>query len=490
MSRGLEDYRQINFGFAEAKLEFEKAPRLLRDGYYDLNDAEHKILSSHEFLILGYKGSGKSYVGARLRLLAQDSPAKYLVPQPIYVPDLPLDNFRGIVPDTFDALSRYKQSWKLLLLTEIVVNAADDGGAHSRSLTVMREAKKLLGDAGITARSPASLRKLKTTKVVSTVHLPKFYDLTRELEPNTHENYITIWTAYLEAVCQQFMSQRAHYYFIDGLDDLTVLGQGREALLAGLIEAAADINDLFASDGAPQVKLAVACRTDLYRKLATRRTGKIRRDYGLELNWFQARREPSTAHVIRLANLRARLAGLSNGDVFRKFFPTKIQGQSTSERLLDQTRHTPRDLLQLLKIIQKQVDSTGPISEAQVLSGIADYSDTYMRDDVDEVLGAYFSEPVIRQRCTDLLGTVRRREFEFSQLRDRAASEPRFKGVNVDTLVDALFENGFIGNVTAGGARGTGGDYYRFKYRNPSATLLTEEKLVFNYGLWKTFNVA
>lgn len=487
MTAKADDFRRIDFGYAEAKFELEKSPRLLRQGYLDLGGAEMKVLDSHEFLVLGYKGSGKSAIGARLRLLSQDSPGLYATEGPISVAELPLDGFKGIAPEGIDALQRYQYGWQLLLLSGLVLRIADDGAADKDSLEAAREARAQLLASGVQLSSPRSLKRLSTTKVDSKVSLPRFYERTESLQPTSHENAVLIWIAYLEAVCESFRSTKKHYYFFDGLDDMRLIGEGKSLLLAGLLQAADHVNEVVRVGGAP-LKVVLACRTDVYGRIDSPRAGKIRRDFAVEMDWYQNPREVSRSHLVAMTNKRARLVDPSLDDLFKTFFPARLLGRSAQEAVIEQTRHTPRDLLQLLKIVQKQVADVGPLSRENILGGFADYSETYFMDEAHDAMRFYFDEPV-RAQAMDLLGTLRHRTFTLDEMTE-AAKSPRFKRLDLAEMLKVLFDNGFVGNKTAGGPTKYSEDYYRFQYKSTRATLRWDEEFALHFGLWKALNVA
>ena len=62
------DFRKIAFGFASAEAERKHDPGLLIDGHIDFKSATDEALRGSRFLFLGYKGAGKSHIGARLLL--------------------------------------------------------------------------------------------------------------------------------------------------------------------------------------------------------------------------------------------------------------------------------------------------------------------------------------------------------------------------------------------------------------------------------------
>ena len=64
------DFRKINFGKADAQEEGVEFPELLKDGYYNNDNVVQQVYETSKFLILGYKGSGKSALSEHLKLSA------------------------------------------------------------------------------------------------------------------------------------------------------------------------------------------------------------------------------------------------------------------------------------------------------------------------------------------------------------------------------------------------------------------------------------
>ncbi|MBZ6086670.1 hypothetical protein KVH15_37535 [Streptomyces olivaceus] len=479
------DFRKFDFGYSDSGREYSRSPRLLREGFYDLGRIEESVLNSHEFLILGYKGSGKSAIGGRLQLIAQDSPGRYSAPAPIHVDRLSLKEFRGIVPEAIDPHIRHQWVWELHLLIHIVSQLAADAQADKAHRESMSTAHEQLQKAGVTPQSPAAMKRLRT----NSVEVPDTSLQSSASNRSTDASRLEDWILYLKHEVSSFRSSRQHYIFIDGLDDASIVQEGRAALLGGLIQAAADLNDLLVSTQSP-VKIIVCCRTDLYIRLSLPRAGKIRRDDGLELNWYQNTRDFRATHLVRLANLRARLVDPNCSNVFDEFFPERISGRAAIEFLLLQTRHTPRDLLQLLKIIQDHVEEAGRISNAVVLAGVAEYSGSYFIGEMRDALSTYFQQEDIR-RIEELLGTLRKRQFSHQELAEVVQRDHRFKGkIDPEKVLSAMFDSGFLGNVTSGGPAGGYEQYFRFKFRNPQAALVYDDGMQLHPGLWKTFNVA
>ncbi|MCX5132379.1 hypothetical protein OOK06_09835 [Streptomyces sp. NBC_00340] len=478
------DFRKFDFGYSDSGREYSRSPRLLREGFYDLGRIEESVLNSHEFLILGYKGSGKSAIGGRLQLIAQDSPGRYSAPAPIHVDRLSLKEFRGIIPETIDPHIRHQRVWELHLLIHIVSQLAQDAQADKAHRESIGAAHEQLQRAGVTPQSPAAMKRLRTSSVETLDTSLQSSGIARSTDASRLED----WISYLKYEVSSFRSSRQHYIFIDGLDDASIVQEGRAALLGGLVQASADLNDLFVSTESP-VKIIVCCRTDLYNRLSLPRAGKIRRDDGLELNWYQNTRDFRATHLVRLANLRAKLVDPNCSNVFDEFFPERISGRAAIEFLLLQTRHTPRDLLQLLKIIQGHVEEAGKIPNASVLAGVAEYSGSYFIGEMRDALSTYFQQDYIR-RIEELLGTLRKRQFSHQELTGVVQKDHRFKGkIDAEKVLSAMFDSGFLGNVSDGPAGGYE-QYFRFKSRNPQAALVYDDGMQLHPGLWKTFNMA
>ncbi|WNE97522.1 hypothetical protein PS467_20415 [Streptomyces luomodiensis] len=487
-------FKQFDFGYADSASEFSISPKLLRDGYYDLDGIEGKVVDSHEFLLLGYKGSGKSAIGARLQVLAGGAPSQYAAHDPILVDSLPLKEFKGVVPDSIDAHLRHRFGWALQLMVQIACGINGDGQADSKSKKRIAAVCKQLEKHGVTAQSPATMKRFRAEKVTATAGLPQGAiglpaNVSAEFQRSTDASRIGDWLAYLQRATSEFKSQRRHYFFVDGLDDLSLIQEGRKEMLGGLVQAVSDLNKLYRESSAP-IKVVICCRTDLYARLELTKGGKIQSDYGLELNWYQNPRDFRVSHLVKLANMRARLVDRNSSNVFEEYFEPRIDADSATAFLLKQTRHTPRDLLQLLKIVQKHAATSGIIPGNSVKAGATEYSQTYFVGEMRDALSAYFDQNQIAS-IVELLGTLRRRQVSYGDLAVKVDSDPRFKGrFDLHSAIAALFDNSFIGNVTEEGPAGGYEQYYRFKYRNPHSALVVEDKLVVHPGLWKAFNIA
>lgn len=73
------DFRKIDFGNTDAQTESLTNPNLLIDGYYDMENRVNRLLTTSSFLVLGYKGSGKTALSEHLYLMSQKIDCNHLL---------------------------------------------------------------------------------------------------------------------------------------------------------------------------------------------------------------------------------------------------------------------------------------------------------------------------------------------------------------------------------------------------------------------------
>src|SRR4051812_32922962 len=108
------EFGDIFFGYTSAERERSQDPRLLLDGYYDLHGQTHAITRGPEYLVLGYKGSGKTMLAERLELLGDQDPTLFVTN--VALGDFPFAQFKKIVGGEADNETRYPAAWSWLLL--------------------------------------------------------------------------------------------------------------------------------------------------------------------------------------------------------------------------------------------------------------------------------------------------------------------------------------------------------------------------------------
>lgn len=227
------------------------------------------------------------------------------------------------------------------------------------------------------------------------------------------------------------------------------------------------------------------CRTDIFHLLQGANKNKIRQDYSIDLDWNTNPKAPATSPLLAIANLRAEISLGCKMDVLGKFFPRRFEGRSTKKLLLDMTRHTPRDFLQLMSYAGASCQAAA-ITTSELRNAVREYSAKYFLPEIQDELQGYATADEIRG-VLDSIENISSREFSLKQLRASAVEI----GWHVDEpdllkVLRALYECSAIGNIRRASR---GKRYLSFKYRNRSSNFKKNERIILHRGMWRAFNI-
>ena len=144
-----KNFRTINFGYASAENEAHRSPDLMLKGYFDLHHVCANALYSDAFLVLGYKGSGKSAIAERLKLLHADDSQVFITN--INLQDFPYGSFSQMAGDSNEApQAKYPTAWSWILLIYLLASLEKDRGlvlmdraAFTDTLAALRDMRLL-----------------------------------------------------------------------------------------------------------------------------------------------------------------------------------------------------------------------------------------------------------------------------------------------------------------------------------------------------------
>lgn len=472
-------YSRIDFGNASAELESANTPRLLIEGYLDAANVTRLATDSERFLFLGYKGSGKTALGQRLKLLSEAQPELFV--RDLFLADLPYPLFLKLAGG--DEESAHRVAWAWILLAALLDSFEGDHGAtrdpdYEKAVKALRKLK-LLPVSDLSSLATAS-----TSRTVK-LSLPMDFGIDATTSaPEADELLFLHLVDYLRRVVQLFKSNSRHIIVVDGLDDVLVKNAFQYHSLMALVSESMRLNLTFRRAGL-NAKIIVLCRTDLFERLTGPNKNKLRQDAAFEFDWYHDSRQPMQSGLVRMANLRADLL-YPNVDIFSTFFPREIDGTTAAEFLLRHTRHTPRDFLQLLKHIQRY-DAMGRLTRAEVLSGIRDYSINYFMPEIRDELGGHVDGEII-DNIFSALFSVRRRQFYVSDVEATIKAKRLLApSVNLRAILELLYECSAIGQVTT---LSSGKHFFYWKYRTRHSSFNPDERITFHQGLWKALNIV
>lgn len=476
----ITNFKDLKFGYASAEVEGANEPLLLLDGYFNQEEIIGEARNSSKFLFLGYKGSGKSAIGEHLRLIADKD--DNLVVTSILLADFPYTEFKSIIRGDIEVESKYTAAWTWLLLLYVFNSISQDDLALSKSSSDLIQIVRILRDVGLLPLPSLQQVVMATSKRSFRIK----GESTSPLERNVTEAgmQIPFFIERMKSISQSFKSSTKHIIIIDGLDDILSKRQVQYDALAALLLSVGRLNLMFQQSRSP-IKIILLCRTDLYERLPGANKNKTRQDSAINLDWYHDPRNPQDSNLINLVNLRAKLVNPQIQDIFTTYFPRRVEDRDIRTFLLDLTRHTPRDFVQLLRHIQ-EFAVRGVLSRDEVLSGVRSYSINYFLPEIRDELVGYLSEEDITY-TTDLIGSLRKRDFRYSELEKKAEEQSKFSKLDIPKVINLLFECSAIGNVHN---RPGGTTYYTFKFRNRNSTLNLEDRLILHRGMWKALNLV
>lgn len=474
------DFRKINFGKADAQEEGVEFPELLKYGYYDNDHVVKQIHETSKFLILGYKGSGKSALSEHLKLSASIG----MSVEQISLKEFPYKMFSKIVAGESEQEYKLKVAWRWLLLVQILSSLLKDSDAKQKDNIGLNDLTTFLTQSGIFPLVSMSGLISRTTSRTFQGTLRNF-----SLKQTTNSENAQIsfeWLIeFIKDVITNFVEMHQHYLVIDGLDDILTSREIQYLSIAALVNEVKDLNLFFRKSGMP-FKIIVLCRTDIFERLPDANKNKIRRDCSYTFTWYKEGEDSQKkCGLIDIMNLRGRLVYNNIENVIDSFFPMTYHNNDIHSVLLEMTRHTPRDFMQLLISIQEHCD-TANVTNNAIVEGIKVYSSEYFLPEIKDELAGYIPYNLI-DPLINILSSFRVREFSYSQFVNAFNDLNMSNDINVDFVLNVLYDCSAIGHAYPyKNGRETS---VTFKYRNRHSSFNKENRIILHKGLWKALNV-
>lgn len=431
---GHAGFADIEFGYADAEKESAENPDLLLRAFLDDTHVVDKALVGDKFLFLGYKGSGKTAIAERASLLQQERSELFVTVE--HLTDFSYLEFKNATGGAGDYQTRYPTTWAYLLLLSLLKSLDRDEGGKANAPSEYSLVVESLADLGLTPVPKLAELVKRSSKTMTKGGIKGFLERSVEKVQEAPDLRMAQVVGVLQECVSCFATRSRHVVFLDGLDAIVSQRDLQFQSLAALMAEANRLNNFFRRNNNP-FKFVVLCRTDIFDRLPGANTNKIRQDSGMELDWYDDPRQPQRTRLVRLVNLRARHSLRRTFDVFDEYFPSRINDRAIRSYLLNHTRHTPRDILQLMRRIQAHADGPGKLMPVQVKSGVRDYSNNYFISEVRNELAGYVGNDEIEQAVT-LLTTLDKPEFRLHELRNKADTLG-YKTLDVNALASALF---------------------------------------------------
>lgn len=460
-------FQDIRFGFASAEVESSEEPQLLLGGFLDPHGIIPEVLGGRKYLVLGRKGSGKSAVGLHLALLSKQRHDLFVSHR--FLGDLSYKNLSQIVKGEVEPELRYPRAWAWLLLLCALDSFTRDNGAQPKDEAAFHRTVSLLRTQGFLPVSDlATVVGRTAVRGVELKILGVGGSVDTEKEPEVVS--LAVLVQHLRELLASTRSPSRHLIIIDGLDDVLLDPSVQLHAISALVLESARLNQFFRENECP-LKIVILCRTDIYERLPGPNQNKLRQDLAIELRWYEEATSPRRTTLVKLANARARLYDPSIRDVFSEYFSSgRIENKEPVSYLLEFTRHTPRDFVQLLRCIQ-DVSTGDEVQFQDIRTATRTFADSYFLPEIrDELDGVIPRQDV--DRFLEVLRQFHRAEFFEQELRGFMASSG---SDDLERILHALYGCGAIGNryiPPRGMAR------VAFKYRNPGTTFNRRDQII------------
>ena len=479
----MQNFKKINFKYTDAEEEKLYSPELIEKAYVDIDCILEQIQMPEKFLVVGPKGAGKTALSSKLGLMRQWN---------LFVDNDILEQFE------FQLLKRTggekgvsiggaMTAWQLILFLRLIpLFLKDEKFSDSNpNILNLNEALKKYGlsksDSLINIVQYTSRRGI-FGKIKSAIS-----EVTGELFEE--ENYkIKDPASLLDTLKSEFdkikPADSKYFLVIDGLDYILRDSKNNSPFIADLINAVRQLNIYFQQNGV-DAKIIILIRNEVLQMVPDPNLTKRINDNGVQLRWYDNVRSPFETSLLQVIEKRAHMAGFTGSirDLWNAWFPSSINGSSSLDFVLINTRYLPRDLISFFRELQK-LGKKIPFNKIDVLSALNNYSDWFLQELSDALVGLV--DEKLRTDIPDIL-TELGREFPLSKfhnkLIDYGYDMSKFPA---EQIARDLFNASWIGNKWD---TNKGTPRYAWKHRKINAKLNLKHNLAVHSGLLKTLNL-
>ncbi len=359
----------------------------------------------------------------------------------------------------------------------------EDPDAHAVNEGEIRHFVEVFSQAGLFPAADMSALVKKTSSKTFKIALKAFSVQHSQNQENV-EVSIELSTELLMKLISSYKESHRHIIVIDDLDDNITNREDRFIAIAALINEVKTLNNFMLKEEIP-VKIITLCRTDIFDRLPDANKNKIRRDSSFTLSWYKEGVDtPTDSPLIQLINKRARLVYPDLRDVLSYFFPARYGKTSIYNYLLDFTRHTPRDFIQLMNCIQNQ-NNGGRVSRDDIDKGIKEYSLDYFVTEIEDEMAGYIDYNKTKL-VLGVFAIMRKREFTFQEFHRNYSNVRELIDIDVYEVMRVLYDCSAIGQTYTINGQDM---MHTFKYRNHNSAFSEKDKIQLHRGLWKALNV-
>ncbi|WP_041289457.1 P-loop ATPase, Sll1717 family [Kribbella flavida] len=459
-------FKSLYFGEAAAEDEALKRPDLFLKSFVDVRDAVRLVREGDAYLLIGPKGVGKSSYIEYLRLSQGDQHREFVHREDI-------GELRGALQSDTEISKSGSElteiAWSTWLWCRLFDSLMKDESASTQGDPDIVQLHRDLRSTGLASGDFRSVLK-EVRRKQHKFTAPKVYEYSTESSGARQVNLIQLRDLLVQIVCDA-RTDNLHLVALDGLDSAEIGTDAYWRQLAGLLRSCTAAHRRLREAASP-VRICLLCRSDVFLKIPIPDSNKIRQVWGVELDWAYGLDTPEDSSLWDLLERKASATRKTKVDyLVDSYFPAYMEvGQRRNARqiemhryLMELTRGTPRDMIMLMKNIQRDLYEQQELDIGRVRAGVNAYCKNYFTGEIaNEVVGMIPGQT--GQTTVGLLSRLPQRQFtreDYSTLIRSASSEAE---ASIDEQLQQLYLAGAIANIGQEG-------YVRFYHRRSLAEL-------------------
>lgn len=473
---------EYKFGYADATKELMIEPEIFETAFYDPHDILNKLMNTWKYMLIGRKGVGKSAFSSKIQFIAEHDAKCFAFP--IQLNDFEYTTFGKASSDgDLVGTKKYLDAWNFIILIYIYKILY-----RNLNITEVREFNDtiaLLGRLGfsITDTFKASVTNVSRLKIGANVGA---FDAEYENEfghkPISFSDRIGAIVEKMQNVLSKVHLPNKVFMLIDGVDDILRIKKNQLDILSSLIRSVDMLNQNMYQEKI-NIKLLLFIREDIVNQITDPDLNKIKRDGSIHLSWVD-----NIDDLKQIAELRFKLTNKNNVENWYNIFPNDLHGKDSWEALLEHTLYKPRDVLQFLCTCQEIYPNKECLSYAEMKNAIKKYSSDYFIEEMKNELSGY-TDDVLINTLPSTFQRLGSRSFTFEKLLqviNEQSISKKYTEQDIRQLVLVLFESGYIGQLIDGHL---GKQSVVFKYRNPTAVIDYNQKIIIHRGIQKGLSI-
>lgn len=444
--------RKIDFGEIDGYGDPNLEKYFLDNGYWD------RIINDKCFFVVGKKGTGKSSI---YQMIKKESYNKGCIIVNKDFGEFPFERLLKLQDDDFAKPNQYQTIWRNVifnLFIQAISKLPDETCSYYKEIKSYND--MYLGNA-------AELHKDIISKTIKKEGSLLFHGIgtggSKEIGKtykNNDENITAVNANLNDLIVNYFLTSDAERCIIiqfDRLDDNYNQYQNLEEYyqaIISLFKVVYTFNQLLRSKHIYNAKVVIYIRSDIMKAIASRDAESARwDDFRIDLNWgVNNMREILQSDLYKMIDKRIKtscdeLSDKSFLDVF--YVPKNMEYGENTRNLLKslvlQTLFRPRDLISLLKTLQKEINKSGEFSERVYKEALKKYANWLVNTEISNEIN-----PVLREDykyVIELLRLCGSKDMSVKTFTERYKSVRHGFKLTPMELLEYLYSVGIIENI-------------------------------------------